>query len=1424
MTVSISRLETMEGKRLAIDSSIWLYQFQATMRDKEGRVLVNAHVLGFLRRINKLLFHGIKPVFVFDGGAPTLKRSTIAERRRKKTGAAANHAKVAEKLFAAQMRREAVKAAQTARDNRIQKDNMPPGAQYEYEPEAGDIIDEGNATYLDDEMGAQPVRQPQGERNNRESTTLTDNDSSIGRPNQADRATPTLEQTGAAAAAERRKAFKNHDPYRLPELPEGALTSARLTAKSGARPDPRMATEEEMHHFIEDMKPEDFDLTSPEFRSLSTEMQYEIIGDLRIRSRQQSHKRLASMLRQAPTPLDFSKAQIASLSQRNVLTQQLLTVTDTIGSSGLMIPTRVAAERNREYVLVKKPEVEGGGWVLGVRDQGTQDKPIVIEESPKKRKRIENGVIRKVHDSDDDDDVAIMPKPQIALDPEVRAMRQRQMIEAFTRRHTPKKPQRNLTYDEQLGAKAKVHGQTPLFAEDEDEVEGDAQKSDEDDDMVEVTGDTLQNPFDDEAVARNLQEEEYVAPPSSDPPDISIQLAVEESQREAARRRDEEDRALIRALQASKSDARLQFVAGAKEPSIAATNTTASLAGADSEEDDFEEVEVPDASAVEYGDFGATIMQDQPRHLSQPSEISLVGLRAQTPLGSDDEAMIEAAIARDQAIQARRAEASAQESGGHPHKKSSVSLPAVEAVEETNISPTDEPSSILDESYRHPTPYVANQIFQDKRATYAGPSLNTADPERLKTAAKVSRPTKTYMPPRKQLNVQMPTTNIQTPHQDDLPTLSAPTVTATNPGKAKDVNQHHIVLPSNKNQVRTNGLLDVAIPEEMDLTTVETPGTRDTTDDKPESPKLRNTNGLEAESDDFDEDDLDDSRSLEWSVSPEPERRPTQTDTFPAPPPDLEEDEGGIDMNAEGDDYARFLAEIKGRNLEQVRQEIDNEIRDLNQQNKVAMRDSEDITHQMVAQIQLLLRLFGIPYVTAPMEAEAQCAELAKLDLVDGVITDDNDVFLFGGPQCFKNIFNDSKYVECFLANDLEREMSLTRERLISLAYLLGSDYTIGLPGVGPVSGMEIMANFPGPRGLEDFKTWWTAVQLGKDDVENQNRWQKSFKKKYSNVLYLESDWPNPAVRGAYNLPTVDSSNEPFQWGFPDLIGLRRFLQGELSWSVSKVDDELTPIIQRVARRGQVGGAKKQTILDPFFDSSLGQGQFAPRIRTKLPSKRLQAVIKAYREAEARVNGHEIPAGFGEMLADLDAEPDLPLKTIEEAEDAAQPADNGKAPASRKPAPKRKATAEKTTKRQPKKRKTTDSAASDATGTSAAVGNDNDSTGTPTDVSRAAAITRKRGKPRARGTTRGGRGGKRGASISRSSSAITTATTMNDNADEDFDDDWGRSIDEAVAKELLDESPSMPGTGTDKENSIPTGPPVTRPQPRKKQKVSAATE
>lgn len=199
------------------------------------------------------------------------------------------------------------------------------------------------------------------------------------RPTPASRsASDIIAATASAAtepldpAEERRKKFRKHDPYRLPE-------ANMPTVSTEEKPDARLATEEELKQFIDDMKPSDIDIESAEFRALPTEVQYEIIGDLRIRSRQQSHQRLASMLRGAPTALDFSMQQIKHLSQRNALTQQLLTVTDMVGKAHLTIPVRIAAERNREYVLLKRGEDVGGGWALGIRE-GTKQKPIEVKE------------------------------------------------------------------------------------------------------------------------------------------------------------------------------------------------------------------------------------------------------------------------------------------------------------------------------------------------------------------------------------------------------------------------------------------------------------------------------------------------------------------------------------------------------------------------------------------------------------------------------------------------------------------------------------------------------------------------------------------------------------------------------------------------------------------------------------------------------------------------------------------------------------------------------------------------------------------------------------------------------------------------------------------------------------------------------------
>ncbi|KAG7253608.1 hypothetical protein CRUP_000978, partial [Coryphaenoides rupestris] len=75
---------SLEGKILAVDISIWLNQAVKGRRERDGGRVHNAHLLTLFHRVCKLLYFRIRPVFVFDGDAPLLKRQTLAVRRRRR--------------------------------------------------------------------------------------------------------------------------------------------------------------------------------------------------------------------------------------------------------------------------------------------------------------------------------------------------------------------------------------------------------------------------------------------------------------------------------------------------------------------------------------------------------------------------------------------------------------------------------------------------------------------------------------------------------------------------------------------------------------------------------------------------------------------------------------------------------------------------------------------------------------------------------------------------------------------------------------------------------------------------------------------------------------------------------------------------------------------------------------------------------------------------------------------------------------------------------------------------------------------------------------------------------------------------------------------------------------------------------------------
>lgn len=62
---------------MIVDISIWLHQVIKGYQDAKGGTLPNAHLLGLFHRLCKLLFYKIKPVFVFDGVCPQIKRNTM---------------------------------------------------------------------------------------------------------------------------------------------------------------------------------------------------------------------------------------------------------------------------------------------------------------------------------------------------------------------------------------------------------------------------------------------------------------------------------------------------------------------------------------------------------------------------------------------------------------------------------------------------------------------------------------------------------------------------------------------------------------------------------------------------------------------------------------------------------------------------------------------------------------------------------------------------------------------------------------------------------------------------------------------------------------------------------------------------------------------------------------------------------------------------------------------------------------------------------------------------------------------------------------------------------------------------------------------------------------------------------------------------
>ncbi|KAI1464101.1 PIN domain-like protein [Daldinia caldariorum] len=1158
-----TNLATLNRKRLAVDASIWIYQFLKAVRDKEGNALRNSHIVGFFRRICKLLWFGIQPVFVFDGGAPALKRQTITNRKRRREGRREDAVRTAGKLLAVQMQRIAEEEEEKRRRRAEREDEGRPDVDEPPEelPSADQLV------YVD-ELGM--------------------------------------------SQAERQKSRKFHkqDAYHLPELDRGIEGMGRPE-------DPRIMSIEELEEYArqfnsgEDINVYDFskiDFEGEFFKSLPPVDRYNILNAARIRSRLRmglSKEQLDGMF---PDRMAFSRFQIERVRERNHLTQRLM---QEAGMSGtdltLAKNARIAGEKDREYILVKNDGAEGG-WALGVvskeKDRGEIHKPIDVDA-------LDFQYQTKEEDDEDweDDDFEDVPIEGVNRLPKV-----------------------------QPGSRPRLQDGQDIFVDDEDEslfVGGNVEDSannlfeprngedilinDEDEDLNRAIALSLKNQhgvnLSGSEERETEEEEEFEDVPAPE----WTQKATEEPKPITSTSGN-----MIAHIVNNRANAAISRPAPARRDSNGSSDSEVDLRAALSKKKKKAPTFKPQPAPVvpnvknpfdgplpfEKLDWKSSIFANKEKKAPTKIVEKEIEKEMGEELASDE---LAGGFIRDEDEDVANDE-NIQESGAarplppwmmQDEIDIRESLKVQQAIER-EINEQDREAALEEERQRRKDAIIEIESSDDESDVQI---VEAPPPPLQKSPADVEE-------------------------DRDTPRLSPATLTRVNPpvaddeGEVEDTRRADIIQEQTASQVEA---MDDTVPsprsaskstspepdfEEVEiLQPPEEPASNDVAL-QPASPKPT-----------FEDVDVPAPDAFDSPDRSNPVADATNDEIFGDADfddnefSDPEEEELLAQMAEEAEEHARFASQLNNKSEKENQEAYERELKALRTQQKKDRRDADEVTQVMITECQALLRFFGIPYITAPMEAEAQCAELVKLGLVDGIVTDDSDTFLFGGTRVYKNMFNGNKFVECYLGSDLEKELSLSREQLISLAQLLGSDYTEGLPGVGPVTAVEILSEFPGRDGLAKFREWWQDVQINNrpKEVDQGSTFRRKFRKSQATKLFLPPGFPNLAVYDAYLHPEVDSNPEPFQWGVPDVAGLRQFLMSTIGWSEDRTDEVLVPVIRDMNRREAEG---TQSNITRYFEGAVGAGAkeaFAPRQRVQ-GSKRMAEAVNKLR-ANAVVEG-----------------------------------------------------------------------------------------------------------------------------------------------------------------------------------------------------------
>jgi flap endonuclease-1 len=193
---------------------------------------------------------------------------------------------------------------------------------------------------------------------------------------------------------------------------------------------------------------------------------------------------------------------------------------------------------------------------------------------------------------------------------------------------------------------------------------------------------------------------------------------------------------------------------------------------------------------------------------------------------------------------------------------------------------------------------------------------------------------------------------------------------------------------------------------------------------------------------------------------------------------------------------------------------------------KYATRSSR-MSREIIEGSKKLLELMGVPYIQAKGEGEAQASYMVEKGDAWAVGSQDYDCILFGAPRMVRNltITGGKANLEIINLEKVLKDLEITREQLVDIAILVGTDFNMGVKGIGAKTGLKLIK-------------------------ENDNIFNVLEKQN----IQLEVE---PEILRNIFLKHEVVSDYKLQWKSPDTEGVVAFLCGEHDFSEPRIHSAL---------------------------------------------------------------------------------------------------------------------------------------------------------------------------------------------------------------------------------------------------------------------------